>query len=46
MESLIYIAGEPYTVDDLFFKTDPEAYMWQVELTAYMESCFAEEYWR
>lgn len=43
---LVLIAGEPYLREDLLFKTDPEAYMWQAEMADYIESHFADEDWR
>lgn len=45
MENIVVIAGEPYLRDELLFRADPEEFIWQAELTAYMESCFAEEDW-
>jgi hypothetical protein len=46
MTDLVFIADEPYLRDELMFKTDPEAYMWQAEMADYIESCFTEEDWR
>ena len=31
-KSIIILSGEPYLVDDVKFKTDPETYIWQEEL--------------
>ena len=31
-----YVAGEPYTIDELSAKTDPERYIWENEQAAWL----------
>jgi hypothetical protein len=35
-KSIIVLSGEPYLKDDVKFKADPENYIWQEELSDWM----------
>ena len=35
-KSIIVLSGEPYLEDDVKFKADPENYIWQEELSDWM----------
>ena len=48
MKNLVYIADEPYTMDDVLFKTDPETYIWWAELDDFVTQQYVDnaEEWR
>lgn len=35
-KNLIFLSGEPYLSDDVKFKTDPDTYIWQEEMSCWI----------
>lgn len=36
-KNLIFLSREPYLRDDVRFKSDPETYIWQEEMSSFMD---------
>lgn len=36
-KDLVFLSGEPYLSDDVKFKTDPDTYIWQEEMSSFID---------